>query len=58
MPASIGEISQIVDICLGYLPEEDLEELAQELWEEVGEKTDNDSLKQTLAALRVQTKIN
>lgn len=57
MAASPNEIDRIAEVCLDYLPEEDFEELAQELWEEVGQRTDNESLRATLLALRDKAKL-
>ena len=52
MPTTNSEATQIVQICLDYVSAGQLKELSTRLDEEVGQHTDNDSLKVTLNMLR------
>lgn len=52
MPTSNSEAERIVEISLEYLPLEKLCELFVRLDEEVGQSTDNDSLKVSLHMMR------
>jgi len=55
MPTTTSEATQIVQICQEYITTEKLKEMATRLDEEVGQHTDNDSLKVTLNMLRQLT---
>jgi len=52
MPTTTSEATQIVQICQEYIQLDKLQELLVRLDEEVGQHTDNDSLKQSLAMMR------
>jgi hypothetical protein len=51
MPTTREEADKIVEISLEYLPPEKLGDLFRRLWDEVGLKTDNSSLKTSLHML-------
>ena len=52
MPTSKGEATKICEIIDDFLTIEDARKITVRLDEEVGKKTDNDSLKVSLAMLR------
>ena len=52
MPTSRGEATRICEIINDFLTLEDAKAITARLDEEIGQKTDNDSLKDSLAMLR------
>ena len=52
MPTSQGEAAKICEIIDDFLTVEDAKEITARLDEEVGQETDNDSLRVSLAMLR------
>ena len=52
MPTTTSEAAQILQISSNYIEPEKLAEMLVRLDEEVGQHTDNDSLKVSLAMLR------
>ena len=52
MPTTTSEAAQIIQICQEYITTDNLKKMATRLDEEVGQHTDNDSLKVTLSMLR------
>lgn len=54
MPATVEEAQDIVRILSRYLPLDRATQLVVDLDKEIGERTDNDSLRVTLRMLRTQ----
>lgn len=52
MPTSINEAKKIQEIINDFLTEDEAKEITKRLYEEVGQKTDNDSLKTSLMMLK------
>jgi|TARA_R100000995_G_scaffold81834_1_gene55012 hypothetical protein len=52
MVASKSEGKRIVDVLLTYLPVDVAVEMMNEMWEEVGLSTDNESLEETILLLK------
>ena len=48
MVASENEIKTIVEILRQYWPDVSIEMMLNQVWEDVGERTDNESLKQSI----------
>ena len=48
MVASEREIKTIVEILRQYWPDVSIEMMLNQVWEDVGERTDNESLKQSI----------
>jgi len=53
MVASEREIKTIVEILRQYWPDVSIEMMLNQVWEDVGERTDNESLKQTIELMRL-----
>ena len=53
MAASEREIKTIVEILRQYWPDVSIEMMLNQVWEDVGERTDNESLKQTIELMRL-----
>ena len=51
MVASKNEIKTIVEILRQYWPDVSIEMMLNQVWEDVGERTDNESLKQTIGMM-------
>jgi hypothetical protein len=51
MVASEREIKTIVEILRQYWPDVSIELMLNQVWDDVGEKTDNESLKQTIGMM-------
>ena len=54
MVASEREIKTIVDILRQYWPDVSIEMMLNQVWEDVGESTDNESLKQSIEMMLVE----
>ena len=54
MVASESEIKTIVEILRQYWPDVSIEMMLNQVWEDVGERTDNESLKQTIVMMLQQ----
>jgi hypothetical protein len=54
MAASEREIKTIVEILRQYWPDVSIEMMLNQVWEDVGERTDNESLKQTIVMMLQQ----
>ena len=55
MATTSSEARKIIEIINDFLPEDKVKELTVRLNKEVGEKTDNESLKMTLNMFRVMS---
>ena len=53
MVASEREIKTIVEILRQYWPDVSIEMMLNQVWEDVGERTDNESLKRTIELMRL-----
>ena len=51
MVASEREIKTIVEILRQYWPDVSIEMMLNQVWDDVGERTDNESLKQTIGMM-------
>ena len=56
MPTTNDEAAKIIEISTDYLYPEELQELFGRLWDEVGAKSENDSVKQSVYMMREITK--
>ena len=54
MVASEREIKTIVDILRQYWPDVSIEMMLNQVWEDVGERTDNESLKQSIEMMLIE----
>ena len=54
MVASEREINTIVDILRQYWPDVSIEMMLNQVWEDVGERTDNESLKLSIEMMLVE----
>lgn len=55
MPATPNEVTTMLGVFLKHTPPESLRQISEELWETVGQTTDNASLKATLAEVLRQS---
>jgi uncharacterized Fe-S radical SAM superfamily protein PflX len=53
MVASEREIKTIIEIMRQYWPDVSIELMLNQVWDDVGERTDNESLKQTIELMRL-----
>jgi len=51
MVASENEVKRIMKILRQYWPETSIEMMLEEVWEEVGQHTDNESLRDSIKAM-------
>ena len=54
MVASEREIKTIVEILRQYWPDVSIEMMLNQVWEDVGERTDNESLKRSIEMMLVE----
>ena len=54
MVASKNEIKTIVEILRQYWPDVSIEMMLNQVWEDVGERTDNESLKQSIEMMLIE----
>ena len=54
MVASKREIKTIVEIMQQYWPDVSIEMMLNQVWEDVGERTDNESLKQSIEMMLLE----
>ena len=54
MVASEREIKTIVEIMQQYWPDVSIEMMLNQVWEDVGERTDNESLKQSIEMMLLE----
>ena len=51
MVASEREVKTIIEILRQYWPDVSIEMMLNQVWDDVGERTDNESLKQTIGMM-------
>jgi isocitrate dehydrogenase kinase/phosphatase len=54
MVASEREVKTIIEILRQYGPDVSIEMMLQQVWEDVGERTDNESLKRSIERMLVE----
>ena len=54
MVASEREVKTIIEILRQYWPDVSIEMMLQQVWEDVGERTDNESLKRSIERILVE----
>jgi|TARA_B100001964_G_C14231684_1_gene600339 isocitrate dehydrogenase kinase/phosphatase len=54
MVASEREVKTIIEILRQYWPDVSIEMMLQQVWEDVGERTDNESLKRSIERMLVE----
>ena len=54
MVASKREVKTIIEILRQYWPDVSIEMMLQQVWEDVGERTDNESLKRSIERMLVE----
>tara|TARA_R110000824_G_C15120936_1_gene668079 strand:+ start:530 stop:700 length:171 start_codon:yes stop_codon:yes gene_type:complete len=52
MVASSQEAKEISEVILSYIPQRDAQDLMNEVWNKIGQHSDNESLQQTILILK------